>query len=224
MGRPINKKYFGNINQGSLSTTTDNGIGGQGVATVAVDVTANGPYETTATVVFSKPQIRGGVTAKGTLVINADTGAITGLTITEKGSGYTVAPTLTVTPATTGTATTFTVTLTTPEAPAMTVSAWVKGGTSAKTGDIQKQEASARYRVATEDGIGICKLVGKVPAEGEMTITATDSDGGTYYVTKLTARKAILVPITGTQFANTKVAGWNFSAAVPNVSVKIGNA
>lgn len=224
MGRPINKRYFGNLNKGSDSTSADDGIGGQGVATIAVNVAVNGPYDSTSTVAFSAPQIKGGVKAKGTLVINTVTNAITGVTLTEKGSGYTAAPSLTVSPATTGTATTFTVTLTTSEAPAMTVSAWIQGGSSAKVGDIQKQEAAARYRVATADGVGICKLVGKVPAAGEMTITATDSDGGTYYVTKLTARKAVLVPITGTQFGVNHTAGWNFVAAVEGVSVKVGNA
>ena len=32
MGRPLNKKYFGNRNIGSTSTTTDDGIGGEGLA------------------------------------------------------------------------------------------------------------------------------------------------------------------------------------------------
>ena len=36
MGRPLNKKYFGNRNIGSASTTADNGIGGQAVASIAV--------------------------------------------------------------------------------------------------------------------------------------------------------------------------------------------
>lgn len=34
MGRPLNKKYFGNRNIGSTSTTADNGIGGEGIASI----------------------------------------------------------------------------------------------------------------------------------------------------------------------------------------------
>ena len=36
MGRPLNKKYFGNRNIGSTSTTADNGIGGEGVESVTI--------------------------------------------------------------------------------------------------------------------------------------------------------------------------------------------
>ena len=34
MGRPLNKKYFGNRNVGSSSTTADNKIGGEGIASI----------------------------------------------------------------------------------------------------------------------------------------------------------------------------------------------
>jgi hypothetical protein len=67
MGRPLNKKYFGNRNIGSLSTTTDNQIGGEGIA--GITVTAPGNYinrlPTFAT--FSGPSEPTGVQAIGIL-------------------------------------------------------------------------------------------------------------------------------------------------------------
>jgi hypothetical protein len=60
-------------------------------------------------------------------------------------------------------------------------------------------------------------------------MTAVDSAGGTYYVTKLTARRALIVKgdRTGTQFT-TGTAGitvpWSYDPAVLNQTVRILNA
>ena len=91
------------------------------------------------------------------------------------------------------------------------------------------QRSSRRYLVKNADGQGICKLVAAAPAAGEMTLKATDSAGGTYYVTKLTAHSALIVKgdRTGTQFTTgtTGVSvGWSFDTATVNVSVIIENA
>ena len=69
MGRPLNKKYFGNRNIGSLSTTADNGIGGTGVASVTLDPTSLGAYTTRPTTTFSDPDLlaEGGVRATGSV-------------------------------------------------------------------------------------------------------------------------------------------------------------
>jgi hypothetical protein len=89
------------------------------------------------------------------------------------------------------------------------------GGSSAVTYDIVKQEASHRYLVKTAQGIGQCKLVASAsPTAGQMTIIATATNGSTYYVTKLTAHKAILVYKSGTRlFADNAAAGWTLGAA-----------
>lgn len=105
----------------------------------------------------------------------------------------------------------------------------VNGGLSAKDGDILKQESSTRYLVKTADGIGQCKLVAAAPAAGEMTMLATDSAGGTYYVTKLTAHRARIVKgnRTGTQFTTGTdgvTVGWSLDTATAGVSVIIANA
>lgn len=87
------------------------------------------------------------------------------------------------------------------------------GGSSAVTYDIVKQEASHRYLVKTRQGIGQCKLVAAAPTAGQMTIIATATNGSTYYVTKLTAHKAILVHKTGTAiFEDNAAAGWTLGA------------
>jgi hypothetical protein len=63
-----------------------------------------------------------------------------------------------------------------------------------------------------------------VSAQGEMTITATDSAGGTYFVTKIGGRKATLTRGTGTQFATDTAVQWTFGSATEGVTVKIANA
>jgi hypothetical protein len=73
------------------------------------------------------------------------------------------------------------------------------GGSSSVLADIVKQQATRRFRVETAQGIGYCNLVAAAPAAGQMTITATDSNSNkTYYVTKLTSRRATVVPYGAT--------------------------
>jgi len=109
-------------------------------------------------------------------------------------------------------------------------------GAGAKIGDIQKQVGSHRYRVKTADGVARVQLVASnTPAIGQAYIIATDSGGATYWVTKLTARRAVLTPRGdgtpqfplvdngegGTQPVS---AGWVLSGAVANQSVVVQNA
>ena len=237
MGRPLNKKYFGNRNIGT-NGTTDNGIGGEGVASVTIAGEFSGFTGATTTVTFSAPQLPGGVTATGTAVIDGS-GNVTGVTITQKGSGYTSAPTVTIADSdvgsevTTGTATAVLTTdsgavgSSTNQENAILISAYVptaNGGSSAVSGDIVKQVGSRRFKVKTAQGTGLVKLVATAPAAGQARITATDSAGGTYYVTKLTAHKALVTRGTGTQFATGASVKWTFGSAVANNSVTISNA
>jgi len=76
MGRPLPKRFFGNRNLGSLSTTADEGIGGSRVASVTV--TGAGNYAAGGarpTVTFSAPDLAGvgAVTAAGTVTYRART-------------------------------------------------------------------------------------------------------------------------------------------------------
>lgn len=95
----------------------------------------------------------------------------------------------------------------------------------AALGDIVKQTNARSYKVATADGTAVCKLVADgTPAVNEAYINATDSAGGTYYVTKLTAHKALLTQNTGTQFETGESVKWTFGAATADSSVTIDNA
>ena len=232
MGRPLNKKYFANTNYATFGTAN---VGGESVASVTVVAGDSAGYVTGESVSFSAPQITGGAYPVATIVATA--GAVTSVVITSKGSGYTSAPTATVTTAA-GTQTTLTLT------PVLTTGAAVRqngikceaqigAGSEVTTGDIIKQVSGRRYKVQTSGGVGVCKLVAiEAKDAGQMSIKATDSAGNTYFVAKLTARKAVLVPAAnvhgdtttiGSQFATGTTAKWTFGAAVVNTTVTIEN-
>ena len=97
MGRPIKKKYFGNTNTGSANTRTDDGIGGEGVASVAISNSGT-LYSAGSVPLFTAPQLLGGVRPTATFSRNS-VGNLA-ITITDQGSGYTTTPTLSVTTAT----------------------------------------------------------------------------------------------------------------------------
>ena len=93
MGRPINKKYFGNTNAGSASTSSDNGIGGEAIASISISNSGT-LYSQGITATITAPQIPGGVLALVNPVVQATgalAGKITGFSISEGGSGYTSA-------------------------------------------------------------------------------------------------------------------------------------
>jgi hypothetical protein len=331
MGRPLNKKYFGNRNIGSTSTTADNGIGGEGVATISVatagSFTVSNTYKNFPLLNIAAPTIPGGVQATADVVFeintvtfssggqtNADyvaglSTAITGLgggaiinitevaskvtavdvttagtnrgefrrgdafdgtgittfqvlqapnagtdlqvnitfrvksiTIVEQGSGYVAVPNLswsghTFTGQTTPSGNTPALTTdsgpagsSTNEENAIITYAYVTGG-SLKLGDIVKQSNDKRYKVKTADGTQVCILKSTLAtAAGEMNVVATDSDGGTYYVTKLTSRKAVLVPAAvtrlsssaGSQFVSGSTAKWTFDSTAAPSGTDIG--
>jgi hypothetical protein len=97
------------------------------------------------------------------------------------------------------------------------------GGSSAVASDIVKQVGARRYKVQNAQGTGKVKLVTGSPAAGECRMTATDSDGGTYYVKKLESRTVTLLPASGTQFVEDQQVVWTLDSAEANVSVVIAN-
>jgi hypothetical protein len=234
MGRPLNKKYFGNRNIGSASVTTDDGIGGKGIASVTIAGSWSGFTQATSTVTFSAPQLPGGVTATGTVTITA--GAPASVTMTEKGSGYTSLPTVTIADSdvgaeTSGTATavfevdTGNVGSVTNEENAILMTAYLTGG-SALSVDIKKQVSTNRFKVTDGTRTGIVKLTGSLAdAAGEGSVRLLDTDGGTYFATKITSRKAVITRGTGTQtaFVTGTSVKWNMTAATAD-SLLIDNA
>lgn len=93
MGRPLHKKYFGNRNIGT-AVTTDDGIGGNQVASVTLGTL--GSFTTRPTVTFSDPDklALGGVRATGTV-----TSEVLSAAVTVAGTNYVVGDLLTVTTA-----------------------------------------------------------------------------------------------------------------------------
>jgi hypothetical protein len=93
MGRPLNKKYFGNKNTPFTDfqglTAPDSGIGGR-VASVTLGTL--GSYTTRPTVTFSASTLVGGVTATGTVTSEVESVTTVGGTQT----GYTVGQLVTV--------------------------------------------------------------------------------------------------------------------------------
>ena len=146
---------------------------------------------------------------------------INSITVTEDGAGYTSAPTVSTTPS--GNAS-LTAVLASTNENSISMLAFLTSG-SAQISDIVKQVSTDRYKVTNSDGTGIVQLqTTAANAAGECSIEATDSAGGTYYVTKLTAHKATLTAGTGTQFATGTGVPWTLGTATLNETVKIPNA
>ena len=123
--------------------------------------------------------------------------------------------------------------------------AWTTTSGVGQQADIVSQRSSRRYKVTNATETDVCRLVptgvngvnsptvaqvvsaGGPVAAGQMTILATDSDGGVYLVGKLESRTALLFPAAiggsaGTQFAANAHARWTSTgSAEAGVSVKL---
>jgi hypothetical protein len=102
---------------------------------------------------------------------------------------------------------------------AIIIHANVGGEGSTLIGDIQEQVGSRRYRVKTADDVKVCKLVADdTPGTKQAYIKATDDNGNTYFVIKLTAHRATLIQWSNNEstwlYADNAVAGWTFGSAV----------
>jgi hypothetical protein len=150
--------------------------------------------------------------------------------ITEAGSGYTAAPTPTFTQSVTATSVNMLVDsgnirTTGNQENAILMTAFLTGG-SALPVDIIKQVSTNRFRVTDGTLTGIVKLTDSLAnAAGEGSVRLLDTDGGTYFATKLTARKAVITRGTGTQtaFVTGTSVPWNMTAATAT-SLLIDNA
>jgi hypothetical protein len=92
MGRPLAKRFFGNRNVGSASTTADNGIGGSSVASVTLGDL--GAYTTRPTVTFSIPDLTGAGAVRATGTVTSEVESVTAVGGTQ--TGYTVGQLVTV--------------------------------------------------------------------------------------------------------------------------------
>jgi len=133
----------------------------------------------------------------------------------------------------TGTGATFVFSGITPaDAGTIAATAWIAGDSQARTADIVKQESSHRYLVEAKVGAtlfeGQCKLINtSTYTSGTMTITALDTNGSSYFVTKLTARKAYITQyakVGSFVFASGSVVKWNLTSAGANTVKIVTNA
>jgi hypothetical protein len=184
---------------------------------------------------------------------------VSGIEITEKGSGYVSVADAAITFS--GGTASYTPVLTTDsgsvgsdtnEENAISITAYIPadgeagyisgaGGSSAVAADIMRQSGRNKYVVRTAQGVGRVKLVAATPTKGEASIIATDSAGGTYYVTELRGRRAHIIKgdQTGTQFTTGNDGidvAWTFNGTsgtkvldtqpylAAGVNVKIANA
>jgi len=216
--------------------TTGTNYATGGVLTVITATTKGTGYVVGDTIVIDGASI-GGVTTTNDITLTvvgavAAAGTITGITITEPGSGYTTVPAVTLSTGTQGTLTvtaafaadTGAVGSATNEENTILMTARLTGG-SAVVVDILKQVSTNRYKVTDGTRTGIVKLKSSVAtAAGEGSVRLLDSVGGTYFATKITARKATVTRGTGTAFATGASVKWNMTAAVLGDSLLIDNA
>ena len=121
--------------------------------------------------------------------------------------------------------------------------AWISTGGSGRVADILSQKGSRRYRVTNNEGTDVVRLVptgdngvnsptvaavtaaGGPVAAGQMTIQASDSAGGTYWVGKLEGQTVLVFPggtgTPGTEFTANSHVIWSMNAAVVNTTVKL---
>jgi len=197
-------------------------VGADGAGAIdGVTYTARGTFTTLASGAQATTTDGAGTGAEITVTYRAKA-----VVITEAGSGYTDATDAAATFTQSVTGTTVLESYTVGGAignneNAIVAFAYHTGG-SLLRGDIVKQVSKDRYKVENATTTAIAKLKSTIAnAAGEMNIVATDASGGTYYVTKLTGRRATLVPAAvarlstsaGSTFASGESAPWKFDAA-----------
>jgi hypothetical protein len=180
-----------------LTFTARSGTAPAGIV-ATVTKTAGGDYTTfTAT-----PTATNNTVSATGLTLNVTYGLLS-IAVTQKGSGYTSPADAAVAfGGSTGAAATAVLTTdsgavgsATNQENAIIIHAKTTTIGTVKIGDIQEQVGSRRYRVKTSDGVAVCKLVASnSPAAGEAYILATDHTGASYWVTKLTAHRATVIP------------------------------
>ena len=204
-------------------------------AATAISLTTAGNYSSLPTNEAGNPSSPGSTVADlyvlggagNNLRVNITWG-LSSVTLGVGGSGYTSTPTVND-----GGNGVVGVTMTTSQINALTVTAYIPaadGGTQALSADIMKQHGSRRYLVRTTEGQGLCILTAAASGSltaGQMNLIATDSLNSTYYVTKLTSRRARLSQASdggsGFEYATGDVAGWSLDSATTGI-VSLANA
>ena len=108
------------------------------------------------------------------------------------------------------------------------ITAYIPGGAAAKTGFLVKEKSDQLYICNNADGTGKCKLTTGTVTEGKFSIGATDSDGNTYLVAKISSNVVTLIQNTlvgaSFQFANNAKVGYNLNSATAGHNVVLDAA
>ena len=198
----------GYITTATVTATTATGVS----VTTTGTINTNVVYPTSTTGIYTGMRVTGtGISASATYVTSI-VGSAVNLTFN---NAATVSNVVSFIDVGTGFANTNTVVLTTTVTNAIAIISWIPGAAQSRiNGDIIKQESSRRYLVQNSDGIGQCALTTGTLTSGTMHIIASDFGGATYYVTKLTSRKAVVYPRSGPgYYTYGDVAPWTIGAA-----------
>jgi hypothetical protein len=235
------------INQTGAAVTNLNGLYSQTSVDPVLTINTNGSGNVSAINITSRGEFTeidgtgittwgiegaGGSNAQATVTFR-----VKSIAVTEKGSGYIGTPALSWSAVNGGTMPSAqSVTMgtdtgaagsTTNQENAIVIRA--NTGDGPEIGDIIKQVSARRFKVRTDNGYGIVELEhgDSTPNNGKAMIIATDSDSSTYYVYKLTARKAVVYQKTTSgsyQFADGQAVQWTFGSPTEDYSVTIENA
>jgi hypothetical protein len=236
MGRPIKNKYINpyGANYVAGDGAQRPGVGGESVTVTTANATPTfsnrglGYFTANATATVSTPDLANGTRATISTVHLFANGAVKALTIGNKGSGYTTAPTVTffgtnTTPA----VATVAIDVSTTRANAILANCFFPGtSVGVKTGDILKQRGSRSFVVANTAGYSkTLKLVTSANlnpyAAGQMTITATFADASTFNVAKITDRK--VYSSTGQSYKWTLTTGSAANVSASNITVVVSS-
>ena len=223
MGRPLHKKYFGNRNIGSSSVTTDDGIGGFRIGSIAFGAANNSSGFTAGLTQISiaAPSEPNGVTAIGSLVVGPAGALLTAAagntgtdvnTFTATGTGAAVTGTFTglvqKTTNGSGTGAVFTITKATTgtnyaTGGVLTVITATTAGTGYATGNTITIDGAGLGGVTSTNDI-VLTVVGAVAAAGTITgITITEQGSGYTSVPAVTLSTGTQGTLTVTAVAAT---------------------
>lgn len=235
-------------NQTGAAVTTVTGLYGYASVVPVLTIDTNGTGNVSAVNITSRGSFTSidgtGITtwavvgAGGTNAQITVTFRVKSIAVTEKGSGYIGTPSLSWSAVNGGTMPSAqSVTMgtdtgaagsTTNQENAIIIRANVNDNGN-KIGDIIKQVSARRYKVKTADGTGIVELIqgDSTPNVGKAMIIATDYNGSTYWVTKLTSRKAVVYQksmVGSYDFTDGQSVVWTLGSPADNYSVQLENA
>jgi len=231
MGRPIKSKYINPY--GSNYTAGDGaqrpGIGGESVTVTSGNASPSfsnrglGYYTGNVYATVSAPQLTNGTTATISTVHLFANGAVKALAISNAGSGYTAAPTVTFFEANnTPAAATVAIDVSTTRANSILANCYFTGGSPVSTADILKARGARTFLCKTGATVETLKLKPTAtPGFGEMSITATFADASTFQIAKITGRK--VYSSTGKSYKWTLTTGAAANVSTSDITVVVSS-